>query len=168
MKILQIAGYSNSGKTTLIQNLIKHLGKEKKVSVIKHHGHENQLTALDTGKDTGKFRNAGAASTTVVAGTTIQMHFDSNKKWTVQDVLTFQSFIHTDLVIIEGFKKEAFPKIVLIREEGDLHLLHELTNIISVIIWDPSYRTKINLTTPIFLLEEQDHLFKWLPQNDYV
>ncbi|RQW06400.1 MAG: molybdopterin-guanine dinucleotide biosynthesis protein B, partial [Calditrichaeota bacterium] len=44
MKIIQIVGRSNSGKTTFIRNLVPQLKKTGKVAVIKHLGdHDYQL-----------------------------------------------------------------------------------------------------------------------------
>jgi molybdopterin-guanine dinucleotide biosynthesis protein B len=57
-QILCIIGWSNSGKTTLIEALLKALREEgKRVVVIKHHHHSQ---ALPEGKDTTRFLLAGA------------------------------------------------------------------------------------------------------------
>ncbi|OLO26852.1 molybdopterin-guanine dinucleotide biosynthesis protein B [Alkalihalophilus pseudofirmus] len=165
LEIIQVAGFSNSGKTTLIENIVKSLKElNKSVSVIKHHGHENRLVALDAGKDSAKFRDAGATGTTVVAGNTIQMHFDQEKSWSVSDALRFQQFLNIDVVIIEGFKQEPFPKVVIVRREEDVQLLQQLKNIQVIIVWN-NIKLQGNFGVPIFVIDEFDEFFEWLMNN---
>lgn len=113
MKIIQIVGRANSGKTTFINNLIPVLIQKGQVAVIKHLGdHEYQL---EEDKDTTLFFHNGA---------TISVGIDSGKsvvtshKNTLDDILSLLSFEKMDFVIIEGFKTRAFPKIVI----GDLNI----------------------------------------------
>ncbi len=58
MKIIQIVGSSNSGKTTFIKNLIPELKKKGNVAVIKHLG--DHTYNIEEGKDTTVFFDAGA------------------------------------------------------------------------------------------------------------
>ncbi|WP_216831300.1 molybdopterin-guanine dinucleotide biosynthesis protein B [Alkalihalobacterium elongatum] len=165
MKIIQVAGFSNSGKTTLIEKLVVRLQNEDiRVSVIKHHGHENRLATLDNGKDSARFREAGAQGTTVVAGNTVQIHFNNENKWSVDDALRLQQFINIDVVIIEGFKTEPFPKVVIIRRDDDLQLLKQLENIQAVLLWD-NIKLTTQLKVPTFLLDDIDVFFNWFMNN---
>ena len=113
MKIIQVVGGANSGKTTFINNLIPVLRQKGQVAVIKHLGdHEYQL---EEDKDTTLFFHNGA---------TISVGIDSDKsvitahKNTLDDILSLLSFKKMDFVIIEGFKTRPFPKIVI----GDLNI----------------------------------------------
>lgn len=113
MKLIQIVGRSNSGKTTFINTLIPVLRQKGQVAVIKHLGdHEYQL---ENDKDTTLFFQAGA---------NISVGIDSDKsvvaihKNTLDDVLSLLSAEKMDFVIIEGFKTRPFPKIVI----GDLDI----------------------------------------------
>ncbi len=165
MKLIQVAGYSNSGKTTLIEKLVARLkDQRKKVSVIKHHGHKNRLFALDTGKDSARFREAGAAGTTVVAGNKLQVHFENEANWSLADALKFQQFFNTDIVIIEGFKKEPFPKVVIVRREEDLQLLDRLENIHVILFWEKII-LPLELNVPHFYINDFDLFFDWLMNN---
>ena len=59
MKILAVTGYSNTGKTTLIVELIAHcVARGERVAAVKHTHHE--VNELDRG-DTARFRAAGAS-----------------------------------------------------------------------------------------------------------
>lgn len=161
MKLIQVAGYSNSGKTTLIEKLITSLkGIDMRVSVIKHHGHKNRLAALDAGKDSARFRESGATGTTVVAGHTVQMHFNHEANWSIEDALKLQEFLNIDIVIIEGFKTEPFPKIVIVRKAEDIELLEQLENIQAVLLWK-NIKLPTTIGVPTFLLDDFESFFSW-------
>ena len=111
MKIIQIVGRSNSGKTTFIKTLIPELRKQGRVAVVKHLGHHDFL--LEKGKDTTEFFDTGAE---------ISVGIDKDKtvislRETAPDIiLRILSTQQIDFVIIEGYKTKSFPKIVI----GDL------------------------------------------------
>jgi molybdopterin-guanine dinucleotide biosynthesis protein MobB len=108
MKIIQIVGSSNSGKTTFIKNLIPELKKKGNVAVIKHLG--DHTYNIEKGKDTTVFFDAGAD---------MSVGIDSHKavaairKNTLDDVLGMLLDQGMDFAIIEGFKQRSFPKIVI-------------------------------------------------------
>jgi len=112
MKIIQVVGSSNSGKTTFIKNLIPELKKIGNVAVIKHLG--DHTYHIEEGKDTTIFFDAGAD---------ISIGIDSHKavvairKNTLEDILGMLFDQGMDFAVIEGFKKRSYPKIVI----GSLH-----------------------------------------------
>jgi molybdopterin-guanine dinucleotide biosynthesis protein MobB len=108
MKIIQIVGRSNSGKTTFIKNLIPELKKKGTVAVIKHLGdHDYQL---EEGKDTTVFFDAGADFAIGIDSHKSVVAIRNNTLETMLDLLVNQN---TDYVVIEGFKQKSFPKIVI-------------------------------------------------------
>jgi molybdopterin-guanine dinucleotide biosynthesis adapter protein len=118
MKIIAIAGYSGSGKTTLIEKLIPCLVMEGlKVSLIKHAHHEFDVD------QPGKDRHAGATEVMVA----------SSKRWALMHELRgaaeptleqqLQHFSPCDVVIVEGWKHHALPKIEVHRKLSDKPLL---------------------------------------------
>ena len=111
MKIIQVVGRSNSGKTTFIKNLIPELKKKGNVAVIKHLGdHDYQL---EEGKDTTVFFDAGAE---IAIGIDVHKSVAAIRKNTLDDALHLLVDQGMDFAIIEGFKQRSFPKIVI----GDL------------------------------------------------
>jgi len=108
MRIIQIVGRSNSGKTTFIKNLIPELKKMGNVAVIKHLG--DHSFEIEEGKDTTVFFNAGAD---------ISVGIDANKSVvaihnnSLDEVLCMLFNQDIDFAIIEGFKQRAFSKIVI-------------------------------------------------------
>jgi molybdopterin-guanine dinucleotide biosynthesis protein MobB len=118
MKIIQVVGNSNSGKTTFIKNLIPELKKKGNVAVIKHLG--DHTYNIEEGKDTTVFFNAGAD---------ISVGIDSDKavaairKNTLDEVLGMLFDQEMDFAIIEGFKQRSFPKIVIGNLTADTSIL---------------------------------------------
>ncbi len=108
MKIIQVVGRSESGKTTFIKKLIPELKKKGTVAVIKHLG--DHVYNLDKEKDTTIFFETGAD---------ISIGIDSDKAVatirtnTLEDVLTILFNQGVSFAIIEGFKQRTFPKIVI-------------------------------------------------------
>ena len=108
MKIIQVVGNSNSGKTTFIKNLIPELKKIGNVAVIKHLG--DHTYHIEEGKDTTIFFDAGAD---------ISVGIDSFKavvairKNSLEDVFGMLFDQGMDFAVIEGFKQRSFPKIVI-------------------------------------------------------
>ena len=108
MKIIQVVGSSNSGKTTFIKNLIPELKKLGNVAVIKHLGHHTYH--ITEGKDTTLFFEAGAD---------ISIGIDSDKavvtmhKNTLEDIFDMLFDQGIEFAVVEGFKSRSFPKIVI-------------------------------------------------------
>jgi molybdopterin-guanine dinucleotide biosynthesis protein MobB len=108
MKIIQVVGTSNSGKTTFIKNLIPELKKIGRVAVIKHLG--DHTYHIEEGKDTTVFFDAGAD---------ISVGIDSHKAVvalrtnTLEDIFGMLFDQGMDFAVIEGFKQRSFPKIVI-------------------------------------------------------
>jgi len=114
MKIIQVAGRSNSGKTTFIRQLIPELKKIGPVGVIKHLGdHEYHL---ENGKDTTHFYDAGADITTGIdAKKTISVIQGTD----LDNTLRFYAGCGMKFCVIEGYKQRSYAKIVIGTLETD-------------------------------------------------
>ena len=115
--VLGIAGWKNSGKTTLAVKLIEELTRRGfAVSSLKHAHHAFQIDAGDT--DSARHRRAGAGQVAIV----------SPERWAVVTELggasepTLDAMLALlepcDLVIVEGFKRARIPKIEARRIAG--------------------------------------------------
>ena len=110
-KILAISGMKNSGKTTLIENLIPRLSDAGLcVAVIKHDGHN--FTPDTPGTDSYRFFAAGANSTAVFDNE----KFSVTRRCQVNEEVLIDMFPGADLILLEGFKNSAYPQIKLVRE----------------------------------------------------
>ena len=163
--IFQIVGYQNSGKTTLIKHLIRELGKLGLTAVsIKHHGHGG-APSFNKEKDSFQHLKAGAIAS-IVEGDGHLLLQSQKSKWSIQEQIQLQSFFQPDVILVEGHKKELFPKAVIIRKREDLTLLDSLENIKIVFYWEKDLIEKVeNLKPyPFFHINDPDG-FQWMVQN---
>ena len=111
-----VSGYSDSGKTGLIERLINEFIEDgMSVGVIKHDGHD-AFSDLP-GSDTDRFKSAGAKSTIVFSD---NRYSYSCKAATSPDALIrmmSSSCDPPDVIIMEGLKDSAYPKVEVIRKE---------------------------------------------------
>jgi molybdopterin-guanine dinucleotide biosynthesis protein MobB len=108
MKIIQVAGRSNSGKTTFIQKLVPELKKLGSVGVIKHLG--DHAFTLEEGKDTTLFYEAGADITAGIDSEKTVLTLPASD---FDDVLALYAKRGIDFTVIEGYKQRSFAKIVI-------------------------------------------------------
>lgn len=113
MKIIQVTGRSNTGKTTFIKSLVPVLRTKGKVAVIKHLADHEYL--LEKGKDTTGFFDAGAEISVGIDAHKSVVALQNNSLDAMLALLKGQEM---DFVIIEGFKERSFKKIVI----GDLQI----------------------------------------------
>jgi molybdopterin-guanine dinucleotide biosynthesis protein B len=122
MRTIAFAGYSGSGKTTLIEKVIPCLVVEGfTVSLIKHAHHEFDID--HPGKDSHRHRMAGATEVLIT----------SSNRWALMHELRdatepslqehLKRFSPCDMVIVEGWKHQAMPKIEVHRKLADKQLL---------------------------------------------
>ncbi|WP_407166403.1 molybdopterin-guanine dinucleotide biosynthesis protein B [Bradyrhizobium sp. ORS 111] len=122
MKVIGLAGWSGAGKTTLLSRVIPHLlGRGLRVSVIKHAHHEFDVDV--PGKDSWVHRQSGATEVLV----------SSTRRWALMHELRGASeprlpellakMARVDLVVVEGFKREAVNKIEVHRAANGKPLL---------------------------------------------
>lgn len=114
MIVYGIAGWSGSGKTTLLEKLIPALtARQLSVSTIKHAHHGFDLDR--PGKDSYRHRDAGASQVLMLSGERwVLMH--ELRGAPEPDLQTQLGLLSPcDVVLIEGFKAAAVPKIEVYR-----------------------------------------------------
>ncbi|QBP41074.1 molybdopterin-guanine dinucleotide biosynthesis protein B [Paenisporosarcina antarctica] len=134
VKVLQVVGFKNSGKTTLITgflDLAQNNGKT--ISTIKHHGHGGALELPPVETDSMQFFNHGAQSSLAYGEGVVQIHMQNNTG-NLDELIELSCQSKPDIVLIEGFKKAAFDKVVLVRSQQDWETLQDLDNIVLVIV----------------------------------
>ncbi len=151
MKIIAIVGYSGSGKTTLIEKVIPCLVMDGlRVSLIKHAHHEFDIDV--PGKDSHRHRMAGATEVLV----------SSSNRWALMHELRGQHepsleaqlkhLSPCDLVIVEGWKHHALPKIEVHRKLADRPLLFVDDKNVIAVVTDETLATEL----PQFVLEDAE------------
>lgn len=128
---LQVVGFKNSGKTTMMLQLIDYFcGKGKQVATLKHHGHGGKPVGWDE-TDSVRQQQAGAMLAGVQGENVFQIV--GNEAWSLEKMLTFYATLPIDIVLIEGYKKEQKDKIVMLSKMEEMTLLDQLTHIKAVI-----------------------------------
>ena len=114
MKIFGIAGYSGSGKTTLIERLVPLFTAQRlRVSLIKHAHHSFDVD--QPGKDSYRHRHAGCSEVLVASSLrwALMHELRSASEPKLEDLIKHIS--PCDLLLVEGYKREAMPKLEVYR-----------------------------------------------------
>jgi molybdopterin-guanine dinucleotide biosynthesis adapter protein len=119
-----ITGRSGQGKTTLIEALLPWLrARGLTVNVIKHSHHSIELEP--PGKDSARFRRAGAGEVLIASPYryAIVRELNGADEPPLKELAARLS--HADLVIVEGFSREAMPRLEVVRPSAGRDPLYE-------------------------------------------
>lgn len=120
-----VATKSGMGKTTLIEKVIGILKKRGySVGVLKHDAHNFEIDKK--GKDSYRFTEAGADNVIISSREKIAMVRQLKEELSVEEIIKL--FGNIDIIIIEGFKNNNFPKIEVHRKEIDTEFLYNNAN----------------------------------------
>jgi len=124
MKLLGIAGWSGAGKTTLIVKLIAGFtARGLRVATVKHAHHEFDID--QPGKDSFVHRKAGATEVIISSArrfAVIHELAENEPEMSLPALLARLS--PCDLVLVEGFKTLAHPKLEVFRAANGSEALH--------------------------------------------
>ena len=116
LPIVGFAAFSGTGKTTLLKELLPVLGgRGLRVGVVKHAHHSFELD--HPGKDSYELRKSGAAQMLIAsrARWALMVERSRDREPRLDEVLLELDQAALDLILVEGFKDEHFPKIELHR-----------------------------------------------------
>ncbi len=110
-----ICAYSGTGKTTLLTTLLPFFEQHGlRVGVIKHAHHNFEIDHKN--KDSYKIRQAGAKQMLIASDNCIaKITPRKQQAVTLEETLQQLNQNNLDLVLVEGFKHDYFPKIELHR-----------------------------------------------------
>jgi molybdopterin-guanine dinucleotide biosynthesis protein B len=123
VRLIGLAGWSGAGKTTLMTRLIPELAaRGVGVSTLKHAHHAFDID--QPGKDSYAHRSAGARQVLVASANrwALLSELRGAPEPTLQDLL--RRLDPVDLVIVEGFKRDAHPKIEVHRAANGKPWIH--------------------------------------------
>jgi molybdopterin-guanine dinucleotide biosynthesis protein B len=145
--VLGFAAFSGTGKTTLLTQIIpilKHHGL--RIGLIKHSHHNFQID--QPGKDSFRLREAGASPVMLVSThrRAIITEITPQQEPRLDEQLKLFDQSELDLLLVEGFKAEHFPKIELHRPSMNKPLLYPNDPDIFAIATDEALETPNALT----------------------
>jgi molybdopterin-guanine dinucleotide biosynthesis protein B len=113
--VVAVVGPSNSGKTTLVEKIIREL-KDRgfRVATVKHAPQESSVDL--PGSDTWRHMQAGSAATALYAPDKLVLMYPDPGPITIAD-LARRFGADYDLLLAEGFKQDPAPKIEVHRKD---------------------------------------------------
>jgi molybdopterin-guanine dinucleotide biosynthesis protein B len=156
MKVIGIIGWKNSGKTFFAQRIIKKLTQKGiNVASIKRADHNFDIDTPNT--DSYLHRKAGSKQVIVSSSKRWAKitELDNKKEKRLEELL--KELDNTDIVIVEGFKKELHKKIEIINQLNENYLFNEIENVIAVVS-----NSKLNTNLPLFKKNEIDLIVNFI------
>ena len=116
IKIVSIIGHKNAGKTTLVAALSHEFKRQKRrVGTIKHASHPLEVDKVGT--DSWRHFHEGKADGVIVASPDLRVTFERRGDEEGPEALARRYYGDMDVVLVEGFKTAAIPKIEVFRKE---------------------------------------------------
>jgi len=133
--IVSIVGKSDSGKTTLLEKLVRELtSRGYRVATIKHDAHSFEID--HPGKDSWRHKQSGAVMTIISSPTKVAVVSDTAYDHSLAEIR--EKFVQgVDLIISEGYKRESHPKIEVFRSDVHHELLCKADENLVAIAGDP-------------------------------
>ena len=150
-----MVGLSNSGKTELICRLLPgFIARGLKVAVLKHTHHPD-LDNADRGKDTWRYRRAGAHAVALAAPGLLQVTRSFPEEPPLMQVLASLAR-DADLILVEGYKSGPLPKVAVLGP-GAGREAPSYPNLIALVSDGP-----VDSDLPVFASHQAEELGHWL------
>ncbi len=157
--LIGFAAYSGTGKTTLLVKILSILkAKEIRVGVIKHAHHSFDID--HPGKDSYRLREAGARQVLVGSRKRWALMVEAETEYTLDYFLQNLHPQDLDLIMVEGFKSEPFPKIEIHRPSLDRPLLSDHDKSIIAIATDD--QSTLVTTLPVFDMNHPEKIVEFI------
>jgi len=156
--IVSIVGYSNSGKTRLMGEMIPLLkARGYSVGAIKHTDHESVLD--QPGKDSQILWESGAEGVALIGAGQIGFRGKIDQEQGEFLGRIRQTFFpEADIILIEGFKKAPHPKILMVTAGKEEALLQETEGVLVASVGEAPIREKL----PHFKRDDPEGLVRLL------
>ena len=148
MRVYGVIGWKNSGKTSLMERLVAEItGRGFSVSTVKHVHHTVDLD--QPGKDTFRHRQAGAREVVLASADRLAILVEHRgPEPELPAVLARMAPV--DLVLVEGYKRDAHPKVEVWRAETGHPLIQPGDSLVRAVATDAA------LTLPVPVLDLND------------
>jgi molybdopterin-guanine dinucleotide biosynthesis adapter protein len=154
MRVVGIAGWSGAGKTTLMTRVIPVLVQRGlKVATVKHAHHAFEIDR--PGKDSWLHREAGASEVAIVSSRRWALVHELRAEREPPLVEILAKLSPADLVIVEGFKRLAYPKLEVFRASLGKPLIQPEDDCIIAIATDAPMS---QASVPVVMLDDVDRV----------
>ncbi|VVB94027.1 Molybdopterin guanine dinucleotide synthesis protein B [uncultured archaeon] len=130
--VICIVGKNKTGKTQLMEALIKELkSRGLRVGALKHHKHGDFEIDIE-GKDTWKYAKAGADAVAISSPVKFAFIKDLEKEMGIDEILEYY-FGDSDIVLADGFALSDKPRIIVADNEEDAGIFKRGCAVIAVV-----------------------------------
>lgn len=162
MRAFGFAGWSGSGKTTLIEVLVPLLtARGLRVSLVKHAHHDFDID--QPGKDSHRHRMAGCSEVLVTSAVRWALMHELRGTPELSLAAAIDRLSPCDLVLVEGWKRAAIPKLEVWRAPLGKPLLHPGDRHIIGIATDTPAQASTRL--PVFDLQDGGRIATFVAEN---
>lgn len=154
VKVFGIIGWKNSGKTTLLTRLVRHLTAEGlRVSTVKHAHHGFDIDV--PGKDTYLHREAGAVEVLVGSDDRWALMHERRQGENVDLAVLLAKLESVDLVLVEGYKRHPHPKLHVVRPAAEFEPISPSDEtIVAYATDDPEMLRGLTAGRPVFAVDD--------------
>ena len=129
--VICIVGNSKSGKTRLMEVLIKGLkNRGLRVGALKYHKHGDFEIDVE-GKDTWKYTKAGAGTVAITSSVKFAVIKNENATTDIDEICE-KYFDDIDVILADGFTQSDKPRIIVVENEGDEVIFEKRCRVISI------------------------------------
>jgi molybdopterin-guanine dinucleotide biosynthesis protein B len=148
MKVYGVIGWKNSGKTSLMERLVADItGRGLGVSTVKHVHHAVDLD--QPGKDTFRHRAAGAREVVLASADRLALMVEHRGPEPELPAILAR-LAPVDLVLVEGYKRDAHPKVEVWRKATGQALIQPQDPLVRAVATDAA------LALPVPVLDLND------------
>ncbi len=148
MRIYGVIGWKNSGKTSLMERLVSDItGRGFTVSTVKHVHHAVDVD--QPGKDTYRHRQAGAREVVLASNDRFALMVEHRGPEPELPAILAR-LAPVDLVLVEGYKRDAHPKIEVWRAETGHPMIQPTDPLVRAVATDAT----LSLSVPVLDLND--------------
>ena len=156
--IISVVGKSDSGKTTLLEALIKVLTQRgRRIAVIKHAADDFELDTQN--KDSWRFSQAGSEVSAISSKGKLAVVRRLENDPDPQELAQYAG-ADCDLVLTEGFKQHPYPKIEIIRSDQGAELVSPPEQLLAIVTDTP-----VDINVPQFTREAVVEIADFIEQK---
>lgn len=156
--IISVVGKSGAGKTTFLEKLVRELKRRGiRVAVIKHDTHGFDIDK--PGKDTWRMAQAGSDAVVISSPFKMALIKTVDHDMTPDEIAAYLDG-DVDLILTEGYKRGAKPKIEISRSEVSRELLCTEDELVALVT-----DQQFNMAVPQFGLEDVEGVASLLERD---